>query len=130
MRLEAELILALPASEAAVRMARTASRCVEALLPEPRAHALELLVSELVTNAVVHPSDQALNRISFELVVFDDLLRVEIQDRGFGFTPPRLPSPGEGTADGWGLYLVDELADRWGVRRGRGGIWFELLRPR
>ena len=39
------------------------------------------------------------------------------------------PKPDPARASGWGLYLVDELADRWGMDRGkRGGtrIWFEL----
>jgi hypothetical protein len=56
------------------------------------------------------------------------MVRVEVDDPGSGFEP-RAPEPDPTKASGWGLYLVDELADRWGVGPGsRGGtrIWFEL----
>ena len=55
-------------------------------------------------------------------------VRVEVADPGQGFEPaPRdeaMTKPG-----GWGLYLVDRIADRWGVIRNRmNRVWFEIDR--
>jgi len=58
--------------------------------------------------------------------VSETALRIEVADAGEGFVPkPRdldRSRPG-----GWGLYLVDQLADRWGVRRDNlSRVWFEV----
>ena len=51
-------------------------------------------------------------------------MRVEVADRGPGFDP-RLADDRAGS--GWGLYLVDQLADRLGVSRTDGTtVWFEI----
>jgi anti-sigma regulatory factor (Ser/Thr protein kinase) len=95
---------------------------------EPLAETLILLVSELVTNAVRHAGLKAGDRIGLLVDRRDTVLRVEVDDPGTGFDL-RPPRPDPARASGWGLYLVDELADRWGMDRGgRGGtrIWFEL----
>ena len=51
---------------------------------------------------------------------------LEVIDPGAGFEPlPRVA--GQSQAGGWGLYLVDQIADRWGVVPGDGThVWFEL----
>ncbi|HEV2813844.1 MAG TPA: ATP-binding protein [Solirubrobacteraceae bacterium] len=85
---------------------------------------LMLLVSELVTNAVRHARTD-----SFEvrLEVKPDCLRLEVHDDGGGFDPRIAPS--DDGSGGYGLYIVDRLADRWGVERDDGGlIWLELDR--
>lgn len=56
------------------------------------------------------------------------LLRVEVCDGGNGFTSPAPGSkaPAGNDAGGWGLYLVEELSDSWGIRRnGSTCVWFE-----
>jgi anti-sigma regulatory factor (Ser/Thr protein kinase) len=53
-----------------------------------------------------------------------------VTDSGPGFEPeqPR-PTPHVDRPGGWGLCLVDRLADRWGVDSGnRTAVWFELDR--
>ena len=47
-------------------------------------------------------------------------------DRGPGFSPPNI-DPDPEKAGGWGLWLVEQVADRWGIH-GTGGtcVWFEL----
>ena len=85
-----------------------------------------LLVSELVTNSVRHSSVAATDMVHMSVAVTESTLRVEVADPGEGFEPqPRdldRTRPG-----GWGLYLVDQLADRWGVVRDRfTRVWFEL----
>src|SRR5438093_792910 len=57
--------------------------------------------------------------------VVADRVRVEIEDMGSGFASPG-PPKADGSG-GWGLYLVDELADRWGIRDGPPTrVWFEV----
>jgi hypothetical protein len=55
-------------------------------------------------------------------------VRVEVADKGNGFGGrPRPPDPGR--AGGWGLYIVEKLASRWGVMEGGGTrVWFEIDR--
>jgi anti-sigma regulatory factor (Ser/Thr protein kinase) len=53
----------------------------------------------------------------------------EVIDDGAGFEAPPRDSP-SGDRCGWGLFLVERLADRWGVVREDNGtrVWFELRR--
>jgi anti-sigma regulatory factor (Ser/Thr protein kinase) len=84
---------------------------------------MQLLVSELVTNAVRHGVDRR-GSVELTLRMADDCVRVEVTDGGVGFAPPIRPDPGE--PGGWGLVVVDELVDRWGVDRAGGTrVWFE-----
>jgi anti-sigma regulatory factor (Ser/Thr protein kinase) len=91
---------------------------------------LRLLVTELVTNSVRHSDAPREERVRVEVSVQEDRVRVSVEDQGIGFRPlPRGPdSPHEG---GWGLHLVDQVSDCWGVS-GDGGtrVWLELTRPR
>ena len=87
---------------------------------------LQLLVSELVTNSVRHADLAPGQRIELRVQVAPGSVRVEVEDPGRGFTPmPR--RPGDRRDDGWGLYLVEHIADRWGVIDGPPAIvWFEM----
>ena len=84
---------------------------------------VKLLVSEIVTNSVKYGGDgdlQVLLRSEGPQHV-----HVEVIDQGNGFTPvPRTRPPTE--VGGWGLVLVHELADRWGVCEGSTHVWFEI----
>lgn len=86
-----------------------------------------LLVSELVTNAVRHaPRADGIPEVELRLRVDPERVRVVVSDPGGGFVAqPRLPTdPG---TSGWGLYLVDRIADRWGiVTKDRNEVWFEI----
>jgi anti-sigma regulatory factor (Ser/Thr protein kinase) len=84
-----------------------------------------LLVSELVTNAMLH----ARSDIALVVVVERGRLRVEVQDGS-----PTPPTPRVATSDamtGRGMALVETLSADWGVRRTTGGkgVWFTLLLP-
>lgn len=83
-----------------------------------------LLTSELVTNSIRHgglPPDRPL---ALRLEATPEVLRVAVVDQGPGFERRR-PRPRDDS--GWGLYLVDRIADRWGVDGGRGSaVWFEI----
>jgi anti-sigma regulatory factor (Ser/Thr protein kinase) len=98
-------------------------------LSDGRERDVRLLVSELVTNAVRHANLAPGDVILLVIDVADSVLRVEVHDPGGGFVP-RAPAPDPARPSGWGLYLVEELADRWGVDSDeRTLVWFELDRP-
>lgn len=95
-------------------------------IPSGRLDDLRLLVSEVVTNAIRHAEMGPQDRVGLRIVAFDDAVRVEVRDRGHGFAPgERAPDPAR--ASGWGLYLVAELADRWGIEgESQTCVWFEM----
>ena len=98
-------------------------------LSDGRERDVRLLVSELVTNAVRHANLTPGDVILLVIDVQDRRLRVEVHDPGGGFVP-RAPAPDPARPSGWGLYLVAELADRWGVDSDdRTLVWFEVDRP-
>ena len=86
----------------------------------------QLLVTELVTNSVRHAGADAL-----ELAVSVDStrIRVEVANPGAPFKPRTREEAGE-PDPGWGLFLVDELRDAWGVSddSSRQQVWFEIKR--
>ncbi len=86
---------------------------------------LRLLVSELVSNAVVHSdASPACEIVLCARPLADAAVRVEVIDRGGGFTPR--PRDGD-RDDGYGLFLVQREAERWGVERADGTcVWFEM----
>jgi anti-sigma regulatory factor (Ser/Thr protein kinase) len=93
-------------------------------LPESERGALRLLVSELVTNSVRHvtQSDQP---VRLAVRIAEDMIRVEVRDGGVGFAPGK-PRP-RGADGGYGLFLVERMASRWGVDTSGGTrVWFEL----
>ena len=88
---------------------------------------VELIVSELVTNAYRHSGASA-EAIGVDLSVEDGLVRGEVTDGGPGFSAAPVSEDRRGVG-GWGLYIVDHMADRWGVRSGPPtSVWFELDR--
>jgi integral membrane sensor domain MASE1/anti-sigma regulatory factor (Ser/Thr protein kinase) len=86
-----------------------------------------LVVSELVTNSVRHGHLRPRDLIRLRVEVSDRVLRVEVSDPGRGFGA-NIPEPTPGSPRGWGLFLTERLADRWGVDRGGGWttVWAEL----
>ena len=86
-----------------------------------------LLVSELVTNAVRHAGAGPEHPLQVQLQHGPRWVVVAVTDEGPGFTG--CPSPSEGNEPGgWGLFLVDQIADRWGVERTTSGncVWFKI----
>jgi anti-sigma regulatory factor (Ser/Thr protein kinase) len=86
------------------------------------ADTIVLLVSELVTNAVVH----ARSSVWVHVVVEDHRIRVDVQDDAP--QPPVRRRASEDTLGGRGLFLLDRLSDRWGLDVGSPGktVWFEI----
>ena len=124
-----EIDLRLASVPASVAAARRAVVGLDDLAVSERADA-SLLVSEVVTNSVLHAGAGDDVQILLRARLDDETLRVEVTDPGPGFErrppEPRLEDEDPG---GWGLVLVDRLADRWGVERGAGTcVWFEMDR--
>ena len=113
------------------RAPAAARDCVDRLEGRLDAAGLEtmrLLVSELVTNSVRHARMSNEDWISLSVHEGAHALRVAVSDPGIGFEKrPGRPTPGD--PSGWGLYLVEQLADRWGLNRdGVTEVWFEIDR--
>jgi anti-sigma regulatory factor (Ser/Thr protein kinase) len=123
----AQLTVTVPASAEAGAALRRAIRSLDRYYGPRTAEDLELLVTELATNGVKHAQISAGgNRITLDARVDPHVLRVEVRDRGEGFEPePRRDRPDPG---GWGLVLVEDIAERWGVKRDPTTVWFELPR--
>jgi two-component sensor histidine kinase len=85
-----------------------------------------LLVTELVTNAVRHSGAGPEGLVRVELRRGAGTVRVAVSDEGTGFTAERPREPNEG--EGWGLALVDRIADRWAITPTGSGTcaWFEI----
>jgi anti-sigma regulatory factor (Ser/Thr protein kinase) len=92
-------------------------------LQEP-AYTAELLVSELVTNALAY----ATGDVSIRLIL-DHVLVCEVFDDAAAM--PRLRIADDSDENGRGLRVVSQLARRWGTRRTPDGkaVWFELTLP-
>jgi anti-sigma regulatory factor (Ser/Thr protein kinase) len=92
---------------------------------------LELLLSEIVTNAVRHGDAGPGIPVDVRIVADDDHASVCVRDNGRGFQPLAHPEPHfDRRPGGFGLFLLDRLSTRWGVERDLAGtrVWFELDR--
>ena len=114
--------------DAPTRARRSVRSQLEGQLPATTASDAGLLVSELVTNSVVHANVGAGRALTVEVTTLDDRVRIAVTDPGSRLRPCMLP-PDPGTPGGLGLLLVDELCETWGVRQDLGltCVWCELL---
>jgi anti-sigma regulatory factor (Ser/Thr protein kinase) len=107
--------------------ARTAIHGLNGSLEDLR-QPVRLLVTELVTNAVKHGGAGPDRTVQVRLESRSERVRVEVSDEGPGFEP-RAGRRIDPLEDGFGLALVDQLADRWGVHVDQGArVWFEIDR--
>jgi anti-sigma regulatory factor (Ser/Thr protein kinase) len=86
---------------------------------------IAVIVSELVTNSVLHADVGLSQTLTLELITLDDRLRISVIDPGSPFEPRILP-PDHQRVGGFGLFLVSELSEAWGVALdGTGGtrVW-------
>ena len=111
----------------AAREARQAIAAHSAALPPSVQDDLSLLVTELVTNAVLHGGAAGDRPVEMEFLQVGSKIRVEVLDPGRDFEPPARTRNGDSNG-GWGLFLVDRIAERWGVCPAPAGtcVWFEV----
>jgi anti-sigma regulatory factor (Ser/Thr protein kinase) len=120
------LDLQLPGGPTAPRLARAAVDRLEHQVPPGVLDDVRLVVSELVTNSVLHGRAGLTERVRLRVMVLGSTVRLEVSDPGPG-PADRRPGAGEDQTGGWGLLLVDRVADRWGVRPGHPpAVWAEL----
>ncbi len=111
--------------EAAAKARRALSK-LRADVDPPLMETLRLLVTELVSNSVRHAYADT---VVLKVLVGRTVVLTEVTDEGPGFDPADAAKPG--TEDsGWGLFLVERLAQRWGVAQKDDAtkVWFELRR--
>ena len=86
-----------------------------------------LIASELVTNAVLHSGCSSHETVSVQATLRGDRLMIAVHDPGVSgqvARPRRSEASGSG---GWGLRIVEQLAERWGADRPGGyRVWAEL----
>jgi anti-sigma regulatory factor (Ser/Thr protein kinase) len=124
----ANLELELQRNVAAPATARAAvnGMCNDLELSGSARDTLMLLVSEVVSNAVLHSSGPAGAPVLVAATVGEDIVHIAVTDAGRGFTPR---SQDQLTGGGYGLYLLDRAASRWGIDHvGGTRVWFELSR--
>ncbi len=118
-----EVFAAAPESVAAAR--RFAAGTLEGWGLEELADTITLLLSELVTNAIVHAD--AAPDVTVRLL--PDRVHIEVSDARQDVVHAQ--EAGESATSGRGLALVDALATAWGsVSLPHGKVvWFDLARP-
>jgi anti-sigma regulatory factor (Ser/Thr protein kinase) len=108
--------------------AAEARRAIVALaLPEPTRKSLSLVVSELVTNSILHAGLTAEDSVDLHVTNGGPRVRVSVHDPGPGFSPTE-PSSDPLSVGGQGLVIADALSDSWGVENDKHGctVWCEI----
>ena len=127
-RVEPLIALELPAEPHSAKVARDAVAGLDGHLGNVFGDVV-LVISELVTNSVRHAGLDATEPVQLSVGMEGEIVRVAVRDPGPGFEPPGAPSD-PAHVGGWGLVLVDQLAERWGVDRDGDAnvVWCELKR--
>lgn len=116
----------LPVEGSSVRAARQLVHNVLCEEDSLTAENAALLVSELVTNSVVHARTETALRVA----LYPDAVRIEVDDLADEFPVASADAPL--AESGRGFEIMKRIAGRWGVRRNPGGgktVWFELRHP-
>ena len=125
--LEERIAFELAATPEAGSAARRALLAGNGALPSSVRDDVLLLLTELVTNAVRHADAGHDRMVRVELRRCSRRVRVAVRDEGAGFAlqATRFRRDESG---GWGLFLVDRIADRWAVVPTATGtcVWFEI----
>lgn len=86
---------------------------------------VRLMLSEAVTYSIEHGVDR-----DIELRILVDARAVRIEVTNWGPAFDRSSPPSRDGPSGWGLYVLDHLADRWNVVAGDPNVvWFEVPVP-
>lgn len=113
-------------SSAAQARRLTRARLTALAVSDDACETAALVVSELVTNAIVHTASR---RVICELCAGSERLRISVRDEGCGSGVPRtIAGRGPDEEHGRGLLLVAAVSSAWGVRETGPGltVWAEL----
>lgn len=124
--LDVSFAVRLPRADGAASIARQAvNKHLGDLLAEVALGDTLLVVSELVTNAVLDGNGDIELRIAFD----GQRVTGDVIDEGIRFSPqPR--THGSCHAAGDGISLMGSIADSWGLQEGSNHVWFEILADR
>jgi anti-sigma regulatory factor (Ser/Thr protein kinase) len=123
----AEINVRLTPDPEVVTTARHALDRLADLLPSEKLEDVRLVVSELVTNSILHAGFSSDEQISLTVSVMASSVRGRVCDPGPGFEVPSKPCPQPDLRGGWGLPIVETISDRWGVERNKHVcVWFEI----
>ena len=118
-----------PADLSAPAAARGALRGLDSSVGPELLERSALVVTEVVTNSVQHAGLAPSQQIDLAVSLRPQTLRIEVSDAGPGFTPTPPSSKPDQTPRGWGLWLIDQLTDRWGVDCSHSTrVWLEFDR--
>ena len=98
----------------------------DGMLEGDQAENLRLVISEVVTNALLHGSPG--EHIDVAVTPKPEFLCVQVTDDGPGLVPRPSALGADDEVGGFGLFFVEQLTRRWGVTREnrRTRVWFEL----
>lgn len=118
------VLIVLTAGPMACPAARRALLADDEFFPNSVRDDVVLLVTELVADVVRHANGGPGGAVRVELRRWADFVRIEVFDDGAGFTAegPRKRDQERGG----GLFLVDQIADRWGITPSGTCAWFEI----
>jgi anti-sigma regulatory factor (Ser/Thr protein kinase) len=110
-----------PRPEGPAQARRIIAEELSSRVPAATLDEVKLMVSELVSDGIVHARRRSAP-VMLDLRVNGDIL-CRVLDHGPGFAA-RVQEAGQ---RGWGLRVVEQLADRWGMRCSRQWteVWFE-----
>lgn len=109
---------------AATEARRAVTACFEPVLGAETLDDVLLVVSELVTNALLHGHGEIGLRMAFE----PHRVTGVVTDEGAAFdSAPLQRDPTR--IGGHGLYIVGRVAERWGVGDDAAHVWFEIAAP-
>jgi anti-sigma regulatory factor (Ser/Thr protein kinase) len=96
-------------------------------LSPPALDTVRLIVSELIANSVVHSGMEAGELIQLRVKLSRAAVRIEVTDRGSSQPPIGIDEQDHLPEEHPGMYLVAQLADRWGVEiQDHRTMWAEL----
>jgi anti-sigma regulatory factor (Ser/Thr protein kinase) len=98
-------------------------------IPQTTASDVALVVSELVSNSVLHADVGPRRTLTLEMLTLDDRLRISVIDPGSRLEPRILPR-GRERVGGAGLFIVKQLSEAWGVAHDGSGVtrvWCDIL---
>jgi anti-sigma regulatory factor (Ser/Thr protein kinase) len=118
-----------PAPNAAFE-ARQALEDLRGQIDDDLLERIRLVVTEVISNCLKHAELSASQAIELKLWAIPELVRIEITDQGPGFDPVAARrDPNSSASGGWGLWLADQLTDRWGVDLSHSTcVWLEFDR--
>jgi anti-sigma regulatory factor (Ser/Thr protein kinase) len=117
-----DLSLNLPPDPSAPGLARAAAKhYLVGKVSSEQVSDLALVITELVSNAVVHGRGP----VVFRLQLDEGTVRGEVIDQGSGFEH-EIREQGPDEVSGRGMFIVEALTNSWGTHEGTTHVWFEV----